>query len=180
MIFVAKNKKRVELRKLHPGDFEDLIFYFQNLSDETKSRFGPHNFNLEGLEQLYKGKEKHFGFIAQETDSGNIVAYSVIKKGFLEHDSFRLESYGLKLNQETDCAFAPSVSDVWQGQGVGEALFDFITHELKTEGFARIILWGGVQASNEKALAFYRKLGFTTLGNFEYNGWNYDMKKEIA
>ena len=42
-------------------------------------------------------------------------------------------------------------------------------------GFRRTGLWGGVQCNNEKAVNFYLKHGFRILGQFEYNGWNYDM-----
>lgn len=42
-------------------------------------------------------------------------------------------------------------------------------------GTKRIILWGGVQAGNEKAVSYYLKHGFRTVGQFEHNGNNYDM-----
>jgi diamine N-acetyltransferase len=180
MIFVAKNKREVKLRELHFEDLEKLVGYLQNLNPETKSRFGPHGFELEALKQLFMDPEQFFGFIAEEISSGNIVAYSVIKKGILEHDRFRIESYGLQLDTETDCTFAPSVADKWQSQGLGNALFHFVLNKLKLKSFKRIILWGGVQANNEKALNFYNKNGFIRLGGFEYNGWNYDMVKEIS
>jgi len=179
MIFITKNNREVELRKLRAEDLEELAAYLQNLSQETKSRFGPHGFEQEALKQVYIDSENFLGYIAKEISLRKIVAYIVIKKGILEHDRFRLESYGIQLDSETDCTFAPSVADEWQSQGVGLALYNFIINELKLKGFRRIILWGGVQAGNEKALGFYLKLGFKTLGQFEYNGWNYDMIKEI-
>lgn len=180
MIFVAKNKHEARFRKLCIEDLEKLAIYLQNLSPETKNRFGPHSFELEDLKQLYTVSDEFFGFIAEEINSGNIVAYSVIKKGVLEHDRNRLENCGIQLDSDTDCTFAPSVADEWQNQGVGLALYNFIFNDLKLKGFRRIILWGGVQAGNTIALGFYRKLGFVTLGQFEHNGWNFDMLKEIG
>jgi diamine N-acetyltransferase len=179
MIFTTKNNREVELRKLGTEDLEKLAVYLQNLSPETKSRFGPHGFKLENLKHLFLASDEFFGFIAEETYSSDIIAYSVIKNGVLEHDRSRLESYGMQINSQTDYTFAPSVADAWQSQGVGIALYNFLLIDLKLKGFRRIILWGGVQAGNEKALGFYQKLGFESLGQFEYNGWNYDMIKEI-
>lgn len=111
--------------------------------------------------------------IAAETNE--ILAYSIIKFGYLEHDKFRLESYGLSLNHQTDATFAPSVADLWQGHGIGKHLFNFILSELENHKIQRIILWGGVQLDNEQAIKYYSKIGFETLGQFTYNGENYDM-----
>ena len=107
-----------------------------------------------------------------------VVAYAPVKRGYLEHDRLRLEAYGLSLNQHKDCTFAPSVADAWQGLGLGGKLFDFIQTELQVRGIKRVILWGGVQASNAAALRFYEKMGFRVLGGFEYEGKNWDMVKE--
>jgi ribosomal protein S18 acetylase RimI-like enzyme len=86
-----------------------------------------------------------------------------------------LQSYGINPDSNTDCTFAPSVADEWQGIGIGNALFQFILTEIKELGIKRIILWGGVQADNDRAKNYYNKNGFKTLGQFEYNGLNYDM-----
>jgi len=67
------------------------------------------------------------------------------------------------------------VADAWQGYGLANHLLKFILADIKSPGFKRIILWGGVQCSNEPALKFYIKHGFKTLGSFEYNGLNNDM-----
>ncbi len=104
-----------------------------------------------------------------------MIAYAIIRHGYLEHDSPRLSAYGLQLNHQTDGSFAPSVADNWQGKGLGKELFDFILPELSARGINRIILWGGVQRNNERAVRYYQKLGFQSLGHFEYHGMNTDM-----
>jgi GNAT superfamily N-acetyltransferase len=118
--------------------------------------------------------------VAIDADTREIVAYSIVKVGFFEHDRLRLEGYGLKLHPTTDCNYAPSVADTWQGCGLGNAMFQQIKSDLSAIGIQRMILWGGVQSNNEKAIRFYRKNGFKTLGTFEYNGWNEDMILEIG
>jgi diamine N-acetyltransferase len=150
------------------------------LSNDTKRRFGPHPFDRESIIGFYNNPEKMIGYIAKEMSTEIIVAYSIIKIGYLHHDYDRLQSYGINPNSETDSTFAPSVADAWQSAGVGNALFQFIRSDLAAAGIRRIILWGGVQADNHTAVNFYRKNNFTTLGQFEYNGPNYDMMLDIV
>ena len=178
MTIKAKNGRHVVLRKLNSADFDSLFSYLENLSIETKKRFGPHQFDRQSIVDFYQNKN-HLGYIAQDTVTLNIVAYSIIKTGYLEHDNFRLQSYGWILDNKTDFTFAPSVTDSWQSCGIGNALFHFILSDLKPFEVKNIILWGGVQADNIKAVNFYKKNGFHILGEFQYNGQNYDMALQI-
>jgi diamine N-acetyltransferase len=174
----AKNNRQVFLRRLHSNDFDKLFDYLQNLSTETKKRFGPHQFDRQSIIDFY-GLNTNLGYIAHTIDTKEIIAYSIIKIGYLEHDSLRLQSYGITLDNQTDCTFAPSVADLWQSCGIGNYLFHFILSDLTATKIERIILWVGVQADNEKAVNFYKKNGFKTLGQFTYNGENYDMIHNI-
>ncbi len=179
MTCILINNHILILRKLDEADLNLLDEYLMGLSDETQRKFGPHPFDKEALAELFSHTEKYSGYVATETETLKIIAYSVIKKGFLDHDRPRLESYGLNLDPATDATFAPSVADEWQGLGVGTQLFKFMIPGLQADGVKRIILWGGVQCDNLKAMHYYRKLGFTILGQFDYYGQNYDMMKEI-
>ena len=174
MLIQTKNNKQVELRKLCKSDLEDLFIYLQNLSEETRKRFGPHKFDIASIREFYDD-ETIAGFIAIDPGTQEIVAYAIIKTGFLEPDSARLQSYGLRLDKQSDCTFAPSVADQWQSCGIGSLMFGYICSNWHQGGITRIILWGGVQSDNEKALKYYLNHGFRTLGQFEHNGNNYDM-----
>ena len=160
-------------------NLDALASYFAGLSSETLKRYGPHPFDRSSLAEIYSGNTGLLGYVALEEESQKIAAYSVIKPGFIEHDQIRLESYGLTLSLQTDCTYAPSVADAWQSCGVGNLMFQFILDDLKSKGFSRIILWGGVQADNVKAVNFYRKNGFQEVGRFEHNGNNIDMTHDI-
>ena len=94
---------------------------------------------------------------------------------FKTEHSLRFKSYDIELNPVTDCTFAPSVADSWQGEGLGGTMFSVIRHNLLTNGFQRVVLWGGVQADNLEALAFYEAQGFVRMGEFSRNGSNWDM-----
>lgn len=179
MIIETKNKRQVCLRRLHSDDLNNLFDYLQSLSIVTKRRFGPHGFDKQSVIGFYQHPNEHLGYICEDILTYKIVAYFVLKIGILEHDSFRLQSYGLSLHHHTDCIFAPSVADLWQSCGVGNALFRFILSDLKSKGIKRLILWGGVQSDNGKAINFYLKNGFKLLGRFEHNGSNDDMILDI-
>lgn len=179
MIIHSKNNKQVLLKRLNPVDFDKLLEYLHALGPDTLRRFGPHPFEKQSIIDLFENSGNHLGYIALNTESSEIIAYSIVKIGYLEHDSFRLQSYGLTLSHKTDCTFAPSVSDQWQSLGIGNCLFNFILSDLNPRGIKRIILWGGVQCDNFKAVDYYLKNGFRTIGQFEYNGPNYDMIYKI-
>lgn len=161
------------------NQFDQLSKYLFALSDETKNRFGPHGYDIESIRHLYNSDEKYTGYIAQCAEKDDIIAYSIIKHGYLEHDAERLRSLGIMPDMTKDVTFAPSVADAWQGQGIGRKMFYHICNDLKAQGVRRIILWGGVQASNAKALKFYENAGFITLGSFWHNGDNFDMVKDL-
>ena len=180
MIIKIKDGRQVLVRKLTPIDVDKLFDYFQRLGPDTLKRYGPHKFDKDSITEIFQNPGDHTAYIAMDIETSEIVAYSVIKKGFLEHDGYRLQSYGIILDSTTDCTFAPSVADEWQSLGVGNSLFQFLLSDLIANGQKRIILWGGVQADNNKAVNYYLKNGFRTLGQFEHNGQNFDMILEIA
>ncbi len=175
MIIESKKNVQVNFRRLCLEDLENLFDYLQRLSADTKKKFGPHPFDKQTIIDFYKNTNQHLGYVAEVFLTKEIIAYFIIKIGFLEHDRFRLQSYGLILDNSTDSTFAPSVSDLWQSYGIGNELLNFIKSDLKAKGITRIILWGGVQSENEKALNYYKRNGFKELGEFENNGHNYDM-----
>ena len=175
----AKDGTQILLRKFTISEANNLSIYLNHLSPESKQRFGPHPYDVDSIYTLFNQSYTYVGYIAQEKTQGKIISYSLIKHGYLEHDKLRLESYGLELDKYSDCTFAPSVSDEYQNKGIGKLMFDYIVGDLQAINKKRIILWGGVQAANESAFAFYSKQGFKVLGQFEHNGYNYDMIFDI-
>jgi GNAT superfamily N-acetyltransferase len=61
-----------------------------------------------------------------------------------------------------------------QGKGLGRALMDKLFAELKSKGVPGCHL--GVSASNQGAVGFYKKLGFTVLKEFD---WGLEMGKGV-
>jgi GNAT superfamily N-acetyltransferase len=161
-------------------DLDALVHYLHQLSEATRQRFEPHPFDRDAVINFYNTYEGLQAYVAEDLSQQQIIAYAIIKHGCLQHDKERLMSYGDINLDEASCTFAPSVTDQWQGKGIGKLLFHFILSDLKAAGINKIILWGGVQAGNNNAVNFYRNMGFKTLGAFEYNGSNLDMLLEIG
>lgn len=174
------NKRPVLFRRLNPDDLNALAVYLSQLSAETRSRFGPHPFDFQSLTAVYAQDDTYRGYIALDAETAAIVAYSVVKLGYVERDGLRFAGYGLPLNPETDCTVAPLVADAWQGFGIGTGLFQFILADLQPTPINRMVLWGGVQADNDRAVRYYTKNGFKVVGQFERNGENYDMIFDVG
>jgi GNAT superfamily N-acetyltransferase len=80
---------------------------------------------------------------------------------------------------ETAC-LAPSIADAYQSQGLGTQMAQHVLTSARAMGVRRLILMGGVQATNARARKLYERLGFryvraflTHYGGVEMN--NYDM-----
>jgi diamine N-acetyltransferase len=175
MKYIAKNNKKVRFSKIESNDFENLHIYLTQLSDESKARFGPHSFDLQAIIKFYTETNEKFGFIAKVENSNEIIAYSTIKKGYIKADFERYESYNILFDTLTYCTFAPSVADDWQRMGIGDAMFKFILQKLQDTNFKHIVLWGGVQLTNKKAVNYYQKNGFKIYGQFNNGIDNLDM-----
>lgn len=169
------NEDHILYRRITTDDLGNLVLYLNQLSPDSRKRFGPHTFDLHTLRKIYENANDYIGYIAVEENTEKIIAYAILKKGYLEHDSQRLNSHGIQPDHQTDCTYAPSVADQWQGRGIGTGLFKYILSDIEKMPFRRIILWGGVQADNERAVRYYQNNGFTILGEFQYNGNNFDM-----
>lgn len=167
-------KPIIETIKIQADHTKILRSYLGALSIETRQRFGPHAFDPASIESFYKDKNNE-GYILTPDNENTVISYATLRKGFLLHNHARLSSYGITLNQETDYTYAPSVADAWQGRGVGKQMFNDIITQIRSQGAKRVFLWGGVQNENQRAVRYYERLGFQTLGYFEYNGWNRDM-----
>lgn len=161
----------ITCRQWKEQDLENLLLYLVHLSPATKQRFEPHPFTIETLNQLYHHPDYN-GLLIIENNSTYIIGYAILKKGYLEYDFARLQAYQISPNHDTDVTYAPSLADDWQGKGIGQQLWEYTSTLLKAQNKARVILWGGVQADNNKAVNYYKRNGFVEIGGYEFNGKN--------
>jgi diamine N-acetyltransferase len=181
MLVQLKDHKQLTIRLLEATDSEKLLHYFEGLSATTKSRFGPHPFDKETVENICKNLPGHtLRYVAVDESANKIVAYMLVKPGLIEWDAQRYAIRHQFFDDATTVTYAPSVADEWQSSGLGSAMYTYIEQELKKRGVKKIILWGGVQAGNQKALHFYSKYGYRCIAPFRHDGKdNYDMLKEL-
>jgi diamine N-acetyltransferase len=175
-----KNNARINIRLLQKEDEELLFNYFNQLSTESKSRFAPHLFDRETVMYLVKSTNDISRYIALD-EQQEIIAYMLIKNGMNEGEKYRLTQNNIPFDEALFCTFAPSVANAWQSSGLGSAMFGILENDIRNNTpYKFIILWGGVQASNEKAIRFYKKQGFQQVGSFWYDGMdNFDMIKNL-
>ncbi|MDN3655833.1 GNAT family N-acetyltransferase [Ferruginibacter paludis] len=170
------NGKNVSFRLLDRNDRQRLYDYLNQLSAESKSRFGPHDFDSKTTIEICDNLcGDTIYFIAEDSDN-NIIAYMLLKKGTLDADRSRYDEYNIYFDENLTATYAPSVADEWQNTGVGTAMFQHILLYLKNCGYKNLVLWGGVQTLNQRAIHFYSKHHFKQAGSFWYQGKdNLDM-----
>ena len=111
----------------------------------------------------------------------NIVAYMLVRQGMIEWDLNRYTTRNQSYDHTTSVTFAPSVADAWQSTGLGSLMNNLIEEDLKEKNIKNIILWGGVQATNEKAIHYYKKIGYQFIASFWHDGKdNHDMVKQLS
>ena len=93
MEIVTKDNRIAFIRRLQLNDLDNLYNYLQNLSDETKRRFGPHKFDRESLTEFYES-DMNLGYIALESETNHIIAYSIIKPTY--KGPVLLKNYNIK------------------------------------------------------------------------------------
>jgi diamine N-acetyltransferase len=175
----------VLFRPVLPGDAILLGDYFLSLSDQTKQRYGPHRFDRETAEALVATTDHaHTLRMIATVPSGmteQVIAYIILILGIREDDAARYALLNLPLHADTDCTLAPSVADAYQSKGLGSLLLQHLKLVARRLGRTRMVLWGGTQATNDRAIHYYHKHGFQTVGEFQeppgHN--NYDMTVDL-
>jgi len=167
-------------RPLLSADSQRLGEYFLGLSPETRSRFGPHPLDRATANHLCASIHvaealRMIAVIANPEEQ--IIAYCILLLSVTEHELARYARYGTILDARTDCTVAPSVADAYQNLGLGSPFLLHLIEVARRLGRQRMVLLGGVQATNQRAVHFYRKHHFQMAGSFEWPAgvFNHDM-----
>lgn len=156
------------VRLIEQHDAQRLADYFTRLRADSSTLFAPHPLTADAAAKICSSDDEFSRhYIATHTNENLISAYAVVSTKFSNNDTARLFEAGVSLSNEKDCAFAPSVDSNYRGRGLAQLLLNFIIQDLTRMGKERLFLWGGVQNSNERAMAFYRKSGFRSINTFE-------------
>lgn len=184
---ILSSGESVQLRPLVETDGPLLAAYLGGLSLETRAKYRPHDFTAEVAHQLCArvGDDPSLGLVgvSGEGENPRILTYFIVHRAISEADQKRYANYGVALQEDTDCQFAPSVADAYQGTGLGSRLMPLRREIVRGQGFRRMILWGGVYISNQQAIRFYAKNGFQVVGRFTPGSGKedrYDMLAALA
>jgi GNAT superfamily N-acetyltransferase len=176
----------IRFRLLEAGDARILGAYFLRLSDETKGHYGPHPFDQATADHLCASidyADTMCWIAMQNTEGGEqAIGYFILVPGVAEAEEKRYMGWGLPLQSGSDCTLAPSLADAYQGRGIGSLLLGHLIRVTQRMGFRRMVLMGGVHATNPRAIRYYEKNGFRQVGEFEHppGVQNYDMIMDLA
>lgn len=163
-----------QLRPLKSRDRVLLGQYFEQLGAETRRRFGPHPLTTDYADALCTSPETDCHRLVLCT-ANRICGYVILDLRTYPEDYQRYQSYGIELCAGLDAMLAPSVADDLQGKGLASqmmpCLFDF-ARQLQVRN---LILMGGTQQGNDKAIRLYKTAGFIEVGQFVTQLLNYDM-----
>ncbi|WP_198045088.1 GNAT family N-acetyltransferase [Spirosoma montaniterrae] len=177
---VLTDDETTTIRLLKPTDVLPLINYFGGLSEQTRSYFSPHSFDPVTVHQICNSVEQDDTIrLVAALPNGEIVAYLLLLPGATTSDLTRYGTAGVSVQPDTTYSFAPSIADAYQGRGLGGHLLQAAIDVARQMEKRQLILWGGVQANNERAVHFYQKHGFQKVAEFERNGLNYSMVLSI-
>jgi GNAT superfamily N-acetyltransferase len=174
------NGTQLTLRPLVASDVHALADFLGKLSPETRRLSTFEGYDLEAANKLTDAISKYDKLRFVLDHAGSIVGLVELSFGLPADDVQRYADYGLELDGQTDCRFGPTLADAYQGKGIGSKVFPLIASVAREFGKKRIILWGGVLADNTQAIAFYNKVGFTQVGEFNDHGRHkLDMALEL-
>lgn len=112
----------INLRSLKKGDVKRFSDFLAGLSNETQGKFRPHDFTLEVAQRICDGLEedKTLRLVAEANDE--IIGYFLLHPLLTLKDKQRYKAHGMRLNDDTDCQFAPSLADAYQNIGLANLL----------------------------------------------------------
>lgn len=175
MEITAKNNEVYEFRPLTQDDGQLLGSFFEGLSDDTRSKFGPHPLTSQyASEELCPriGIDNVSRFVI--SSPAMIVGYFIVDFNHYPHEAARYDAYQIPLDFNKDPVFAPCIADKYQSLGVASQALKALINLLTEKGLRSLVLMGGTQEPNILARNFYKKFGFEEQGEFhtDYNGLN--------
>ncbi len=175
------NAEKFLFRKLENTDTAMLADYFICLSAATKARFGPHHLTSEFAYYLCsKTDDTADRFVILPEGRNLIVGYFIIEFEMSPHEKSRYLSQGIELEKGLDVLFAPSIADDFQNCGLASLVMPEIIEHCKQKGVRSLVLMGGTQATNDRAIAFYEKFGFRKYGGYHTEVFNHDMRMKTG
>lgn len=163
------------LRTISVGDELPLAEYFASLSEDTKRRFQPHPLTAESAAEIARSP---LGTSIRTIllDGAKVIGYFILETAMSPHEAGRFAAHGIGLVSGKDVLFAPSMLDDYQNKGLASEVMPILIDFLKRKNFRSLVLMGGTQETNSRAIAFYEKFGFVKFGGYHTEMFNHDMR----
>jgi GNAT superfamily N-acetyltransferase len=168
----------ITARRLCASDTEAFGQFLEGLSEKTRGFYRPHALDESEARRICASIETDSALrlIATPKGENRIEAYVLAVFEIPDDEKERYADYGIVLADGLDCRIAPGVADNWQDRGLGSALLRHALGVLHRLGLRHVVLFGGTQVGNGRAIHVYKKLGFKPLGSFSTKGIeNIDM-----
>lgn len=164
-------------REIAPTDSERLGAFFSGLSAETRRRFGPHPLTAEYAQQLCaRTTDSAQRFILLTDDETLVIGYFILDYAVSADHKQRYAAHGIDLQDGLDPVFAPCIADAFQGSGYASLVMPLIIRAAQARHARSLVLMGGTQATNARAIHFYEKFGFVRHGGYQTDVFNHDMR----
>ena len=163
------------LRLLAAHDTPALFDFFESLSPASKRRFQPHPLTLDAARDLCEAASSSTLRLVVSAHS-RIVAYFILEPQVSRHEVDRYRAHGIELEAGKDWMFAPAVTDALQNEGIASEAMPHLLALARAAGARSLVLMGGTQATNARAIAFYEKFSFKRHGGYQTEVFNHDMR----
>ena len=172
----CKNGDVLNFRLLENTDAVLLGDFFCSLSEETKSKYGPHPLTKEQAKVLCDNSHQTevVRFVALIRE--RVIGYFILDFSAIQHEVVRYDSFGIKLTPGHDPFFAPCISDQYQNIGISSLIMPELLNFAKAKQARSIVLLGGTQETNTLGISFYKKWGFKAVGGYFTDVNNIDMR----
>ena len=162
--------QEVLIRLLRRDDGTVFGRYLVALAQQAREQLPPHRFDQDAAEAICAdaGDPHVLRTLAVVRDDAGqrVVGYFILRLGVSGPERARFANYRLVLDERTDCKLATSVAEDYRHQGVGKSMMEHALELARRVGRKRVLLAGGIQASNVHAIHFYTRFGFRVVGQF--------------
>jgi GNAT superfamily N-acetyltransferase len=180
-ILYLSDGEKFTFRLLLPSDSESFGNFLEGLTPEIRKRFAPHPLTPDEAKKICQTLKysEILRFITVNIKR-EIVGYFILSFPFREEEISRYENYGLTIIDGKDVRIAPVIADAYQNKGLGSLMMKETIDVARHLELRYLVLWGGTQATNDRAIHFYNKFGFKKVGEFKKNDMNnFDMYMEL-
>ncbi|MFJ5927143.1 GNAT family N-acetyltransferase [Kitasatospora sp. NPDC092948] len=164
----AREGRVIVFRPLAHSDVGRLAGFLGALSVESRrfSTFGGYGLAHAGELCDAIARYDKLRLVLEDVATGRIVGLFEFSLALVPSDIARYRDAGVRLTERSDCRFGPTLADDWQDRGLGTLAFPLVMDVARLLGRTRIILWSGVRADNLRAIRYYEKNGFRSVGEF--------------